>query len=194
MYMKRYISFLGLAALLSGCAATGSSNGGELTGVGGMALGNLGVFGLLMPALAIPVTWPAVIVGSLVVGALSLFGSKWVVDAAFSHEKIENYKASFKSKVMEEINRMKGENDFAGTVRQQVDEAFGALKEKIRSETEHILEDTQSQLTQIKVELAQQQVSGSKEKEQLKEMADGINQICLRAEELEKQLVRILSK
>ena len=167
---------------------------GGATGVGGMALGNLGVFGLLMPALAIPVTWPAVIVGSLVVGALSLFGSKWVVDAAFSHEKIENYKTSFKSKVMEEINRMKGENDFAGTVRQQVDEAFGALKEKIRSETEHILEDTQSQLTQIKVELAQQQVSGSKEKEQLKEMADGINQICLRAEELEKQLVRILSK
>lgn len=167
---------------------------GGATGVGGMALGNIGVFGLLMPALAIPITWPVVIVGSLVVGTLSLFSSKWVVDKTFSREKIETYKASFKAQVLEEIQRMKGENNFAETVRQQVDEAFGALKEKIRKETENILEDTQNQLTQIKVELAQQQVSGSKEKEQLDEMLESINQICVRAEELEQQLVRILSR
>ena len=167
---------------------------GGATGVGGMALGNIGVFGLLMPALAIPITWPVVIVGSLVVGTLSLFSSKWVVDKTFSREKIETYKASFKAQVLEEIQRMKGENNFAETVRRQVDEAFGALKEKIRKETENILEDTQNHLTQIKVELAQQQVSGSKEKEQLDEMLESINQICVRAEELEQQLVRILSR
>lgn len=167
---------------------------GGATGVGGMALGNFGVFSLLMPALAIPITWPVVIVGSLVVGALSFFSSKWVVDKTFSQEKIETYKASFKEQVLEEIQRMKGENNFAETVRRQVDEAFGALKEKIRKETENILEDTQNQLTQIKVELAQQQVSGSKEKEQLDEMLESINQICVRAEELEQQLVRILSR
>ena len=167
---------------------------GSATGVGGMALGNIGVFGLLMPALAIPITWPVVIVGSLVVGTLSLFSSKWVVDKTFSREKIETYKASFKAQVLEEIQRMKGENNFAETVRRQVDEAFGALKEKIRKETENILEDTQNQLTQIKVELAQQQVSGSKEKEQLDEMLESINQICVRAEELEQQLVGILSR
>ncbi|WP_302496030.1 dynamin family protein [uncultured Flavonifractor sp.] len=167
---------------------------GGATGVGGMALGNIGVFGLLMPALAIPITWPVVIVGSLVVGTLSLFSSKWVVDKTFSREKIETYKASFKAQVLEEIQRMKGENNFAETVRRQVDEAFGALKEKIRKETENILEDTQNQLTQIKVELAQQQVSGSKEKEQLDEMLESINQICVRAEELEQQLVCILSR
>ena len=167
---------------------------GGATGVGGMALGNIGVFGLLMPALAIPITWPVVIVGSLVVGTLSLFSSKWVVDKTFSREKIETYKASFKAQVLEEIQRMKGENNFAETVRRQVDEAFGALKEKIRKETENILEDTQNQLTQIKVELAQQQVSGSKEKEQLDEMLESINQICVRAEELEQQLVGILSR
>ena len=165
---------------------------GGATGVGGMALGNIGVFGLLMPALAIPITWPVVIVGSLVVGTLILFSSKWVVDKTFSREKIETYKASFKAQVLEEIQRMKGENNFAETVRRQVDEAFGALKEKIRKETENILEDTQNQLTQIKVELAQQQVSGSKEKEQLDEMLESINQICVRAEELEQQLVGIL--
>lgn len=167
---------------------------GGATGVGGMALGNIGVFGLLMPALAIPITWPVVIVGSLVVGTLSLFSSKWVVDKTFSREKIETYKASFKAQVLEEIQRMKGENNFAETVRRQVDEAFGTLKEKIRKETENILEDTQNQLTQIKVELAQQQVSGSKEKEQLDEMLESINQICVRAEELEQQLVGILSR
>ena len=167
---------------------------GGATGVGGMALGNIGVFGLLMPALAIPITWPVVIVGSLVVGTLSLFSSKWVVDKTFSREKIETYKASFKAQVLEEIQRMKGENNFAETVRRQVDEAFGALKEKIRKETENILEDTQNQLTQLKVELAQQQVSGSKEKEQLDEMLESINQICVRAEELEQQLVGILSR
>ena len=40
MYMKRYISFLGLAAILSGCAAIpGSSNGGELDRCGRYGLG-----------------------------------------------------------------------------------------------------------------------------------------------------------
>ena len=48
MYMKRYISFLGLAAILSGCASSGSSNGGELIGVGGMAWGEPTPYGMVL--------------------------------------------------------------------------------------------------------------------------------------------------
>ena len=47
MYMKRYISFLGLAAILSSCASSGSSNGGELIGVGGMAWGEPNPYGMV---------------------------------------------------------------------------------------------------------------------------------------------------
>ena len=50
MYMKRYISFLGLAAILSGCASSGSSNGGELIGVGGMAWGEPTPYGMVTKA------------------------------------------------------------------------------------------------------------------------------------------------
>lgn len=48
MYMKRYISYLGLAAILSSCASSGSTNGGELTGVGGMAWGEPTPYGMVL--------------------------------------------------------------------------------------------------------------------------------------------------
>ena len=48
MFMKKYISFLALAALASGCASTGGSNGGELTGVGGTAWGEPTPYGMVL--------------------------------------------------------------------------------------------------------------------------------------------------
>ncbi|MCD7710944.1 MAG: SUMF1/EgtB/PvdO family nonheme iron enzyme [Porphyromonadaceae bacterium] len=46
--MKRYITFLGLAALVSGCASSGGSNGGELVGVGGTAWGEPSPYGMVL--------------------------------------------------------------------------------------------------------------------------------------------------
>jgi hypothetical protein len=167
---------------------------GGATGFAGMAIGNIGLFGLLLPALAIPVTWPVAIIGGLAVGILSTFSSKWALNKVFAKDKIEKFKSSFKEAISKELSKMKAEDNFSENVRRQVDAAFDALKTKIKTETEHILGDTQNQLTQLKVELAQADVSRSKEKEELKEMLVTIDQICTRADEISKQLTAVLAR
>lgn len=165
---------------------------GGATGFAGMAIGNLGLFSLLLPALAIPVTWPVAIIGGLAVGILSTFSSKWALNKVFAKDRIEKFKNSFKDAIKNELAKMKAEDNFSENVRKQVDSAFEALKAKIKTETENILGDTQNQLTQLKIELAQADVTRGREKEDLKQMLVTIDQICARADEISKQLTVVL--
>ena len=166
---------------------------GGATGVAGMMAGNFAL-GLLLPALAIPITWPVAIISFVAVGALSLFTSKFALSKAFSKEKIEHFKENFKSEVAKQIDKLKAQDNFTETVRTQVEEAFDALKKKINTETENILNDTQNQLTQIKVQMAQKETDDAHTLEEYKDMLKVIDSICLRADSLGKQLVEILTK
>lgn len=170
----------------------GALLGGATSFAGTMAAG-FGV-GLLTTALAIPLTWPVLLIGGILAGVFGTFTGKWVLGKSFAKDKIEKFKSSFKEAVLKELVNMKNQDNFSENVRSQVDDAFNALKNKIRVETENILTDTQNQLTQLKVELAQNTLAGEKEKEELKEMVASVNQICSRAEELGKQLSLVLSK
>ncbi len=167
---------------------------GGATGFAGMALGNLGLFGLLLPALAIPITWPVAIIGGLAVGVISTFSSKWALGKVFAKEKIIKFKESFKDNVTKELLKMKADDNFSQNVHESVEEAFEALKNKIKTETESILGDTQNQLTQLKVERAQSEITSEKEKEELKQMLEAVDAICARAEKIGKQLATVFAK
>lgn len=166
---------------------------GGATSFAGVFTSGLGV-ALLTTALAIPFTWPVALV-SLVIGSITgTFTSKWALDKVFSKGKIEKFKASFTESVLKEMAKMRAEDNFTESVREQVQGAFDALKNKIRTETDTILGDTQNQLTQIKVELAQNALSSDKEKEDLSLMLESINSICVHADEIGKQLTIILNR
>ncbi len=167
---------------------------GGATGVAGMLAGNIGIFSLLLPALAIPVTWPVAIIGAVAVGLLSTFTSKWAVNKVFAKDRIEKFKTSFKDGISQELNKMRAEDNFTTEVWNQVDAAFDALKTKIRTETDNILNDTQAQLMQIKVEITQNAVASDQEKEELRLMLDTISIICARADDVSRQLAVVLAR
>ena len=72
--------------------------------------------------------------------------------------------------------------------------AFNALKDKINTETENILNDTQNQLTRIKVEMAQKETDNAHMQEEYADILKATDDICLRAETLSRQLIEVLTK
>lgn len=169
----------------------GALLGGGTSFAGTMAAG----FGasLLLSALSIPLTWPVMLVAGVAAATVGAFTGKWALGRFFGESRIERFKDSFKEAVHGELARMKAEDDFSENVRAQIMEAFNALKEKIRTETETILGDTQNQLTQLKVELAQAGSREDLEKEELKAIVEDLDGICRRADEIGRQLTQVLA-
>lgn len=149
---------------------------------------------LLISALAIPLTWPVLLVAGIGAAAAGAFTGKWALGKAFSKDRIEKFKSSFKEAVHAELVRMKAADDISENVRKQIEAAFDALKEKIRTETENILGDTQNQLTQIKVELARADSMDAHEKDELRRMLSELDAICARADGISKELTLVLTR
>jgi len=163
--------------------------GALLGGATGMA-GMLGVT-LLASALALPVALPVWIVG----GIVATFTSRFALSKVFGGvDKTEKFRDAFRENILSELANMKAQDSFSDTVRGQIESAFESLKNKIKTETEHILNDTQNQLTDLKVELANASVLEEKEKEELAQMLSVIDSICVKADDLSKQLDAVLSK
>lgn len=170
----------------------GALLGGGTSFAGTMAA-SMGV-GLLLAALSIPLTWPVVLVGGIGAAAVGTFTGKWALGKVFSKDRIEKFKSSFKDAVHAELVRMKAADDISEAVRSQVEYAFDALKDKIKTETENILGDTQNQLTQLKVELAQADSVDARERDELKNMLSELDGICVRADKISKELTLVLSR
>ncbi len=169
-------------------ALLGGVTGGIGTGVAGFG------GGIIIGLLGLPFTWPVLIVAGIGAAIVGTFTGKWALSKAFSKNKIEKFRESFKDGVMQQLTKMKATDNIADSIRVHVEQTFEALKEKIRSETESILSDTQNQLTQLKVELAQTSLTSDKEKKELQVMLEGIDGICKRAEEISSQLTAILTR
>ena len=149
---------------------------------------------LLIASLAIPATWPVVLVSFAIAGLVSAFTGKWALNLAFSKEKVTRFKEDYKKAIGKELEKLQTQENFSESVRRQVDDAFNALKNKLRVETENILSDTENQLTQLKVDMAERSLSTDVERENLKKILETVDAICIRADEISKQLLVVLSR
>jgi len=170
----------------------GALLGGASSVAGTLATG-FGV-GLLMSVLSLPATWPVLLVGSLVAAFGGSLAGKFVVGKALVNAKIDKFRDSFKDSVRKELQKLRDQDHLSDNVEKQINDAFDALKKKLEKETENILQDTESQLAQLKVELAQKALMTEKEKEELTHMVDSVREISLRAEAINKQLSVILAR
>lgn len=189
--------FLGVGGIYAGYKQAGWK--GALLGGGASAatfMGSVMGINLLLGALALPLAWPVALVGTIGVALFSTFAGEKAVAQFFSGSpgKLDSVKKSFQASIHKELGRMKAENNFADDVWHQIEEAFDALKQKIRSETETILSDTQNQLTQLKVDLAHSEAVSQREEAELREMLGSIGEICGRSEELGNQLISVLNR
>jgi len=177
---------MGISSIFMGFKQSGWKGAliGGATGFGAFTVA------LATVSLAIPILWPAMIIA----GVASAFAARFSLGIFTSGDKTESYKEAFKENILNELAAMKSQNDFSETVKSQIEMAFEALKNKINTETEHILSDTQNQLTNLKVDLSKATILGDKEKEEMKQMISEIDNICAGADEMSKQLAAVFSK
>ena len=187
--------YVGLGNLFIGYKEAGWKGallGGGVGMVGWYATGN--AFLSLMSALAISVTPGLNLIALAVAAIASTFGTRFVLGKLFRRDKVQKFKEDFKAALDAEISRIREEASFSRGVREQVDAAFDALKDKVYTETERILGDTQTQLNQLQLDVARSASMEEQERAELKEMLETVNQICQRAEHVGKQLSSIMTR
>lgn len=110
-------------------------------------------------------------------GIAGTFGGKLAVDKFLVQERIDKYKADFKTQVRKQFHEMKITTDFSETVRKQVFNSFEGLKAKIESETEIILRDTQKTLDNLNRLKAEKKEVSEKEMDRLHNIAEEASEV-----------------
>lgn len=127
-----------------------------------------------------------------IAGIAGTFAGKISVDKILVQERIDKYKANFKTAVKKQFHEMKINSDFSETVRQQVFASFEGLKSKIEDETEIILRDTQETLDKLNQMKNEQNTLSENEKEQLHSIAEYTGGLLAETYNLHKALTDAL--
>ena len=166
---------------------------GGVAGLVGSYASAIGI-GSLMLALSIPFSGPILVVGGILAALVGTFTGKWVLGKFFPSDKIERFKNAIKEAVGKEIDKLEKENDFSKKVKEQVDTMFDALKNKVKTETNNILDDTQNRLSKLKQDLTENKINKESEKEQLKQITLIISEMNKNVQILDGQIQEILKK
>ncbi len=169
-------------------ALLGGITGGVTTFGGSM------LAGVLVGLLSLPMTLPVLVIGGILGSIVGIFAGRGVTDLFFADVKIERLKKGFREEIIKEIALMKRDSEIATKIRKQIDDTFQALENKVRTETEKIMGDTEQQLIQLKGEVTQNHATSEREKEIIGKMLKDVDEICLYANELEGELTKILTK
>lgn len=182
--------------LLAGGGFGGIYVGFKAAGLKGALIGGAAGFGgafgvaFILSALAIPITWPAVLAMSVV----SAFTSKFVIGKFFQGSKTEKFKKALKELTVEKFKELEKSCDLLVSTKEQIATAFDALKNKIDQETENILKDTEDTLAVLQVKVTQNSFLAEREKEELKEMVNTVYNMAQRSTEINKNLLAVLNK
>lgn len=142
----------------------------------------------LVGFLGIAVGGPVTLCLIAIAGIAGTFSGKITVDNILVQERIDKYKANFKSSVKKQFHEMKINSDFSETVRQQVFSSFEGLKSKIEDETEIILRDTQETLDKLNQMKVEQSNLSESEIEKLKGYAKYTSELLAQTYNLHKAL------
>lgn len=158
-------------------------------GVGfGAAFGSL----LLLSALAIPFTWPL----AIAVGFAGSIASRFALNKIFggNEKQVMKFKDQFKDAVESRFKEIKSSNDMTNQLREQINTAFAALKDKINNETETILRDTEAVLMDLQEKILKNRLLAEKEKEELQNMVASVSTIVEKASELSQSINTVLNR
>ena len=131
---------------------------------------------------------PVIICLVALAGLTGTFTGKFSVEKLLVQERIDKYKADFKTSVKKQFHEMKINSDFTETVRQQVYSSFEGLKAKIEDETEIILKDTQKTLDNLNNLKTEKKTLTENEKEKLQTLAEFTGGLLAETYNLHKQL------
>lgn len=149
--------------------------------------------GVLLAGLGIPFTWPVLIIAGVAAALVGTLTGKKALQWLVPNNKVDKFRTQFIESINKEYIKLENESNLHQKIKVQVEDSFVALKSKMNTETENILNDTQTTLEELKIKVAQSEVMATKEQEQLTAMSESIAKIAENASEINKQLVAILN-
>jgi hypothetical protein len=143
--------------------------------------------GLVATAIGLPVTFHFVVA----VGILSIFtgftGSH-LSKKIFASDRVASLKSSFYQLVLKDLDRQLQTSSLQIKVDRQIDDTFNALKQRLNSELESLLDNTTSTLTQLGAKRGRQEVMNEHERQELEKMHHKTEQIINYAKDLSRQI------
>ncbi|MFB2917873.1 dynamin family protein [Aerosakkonema funiforme] len=177
--------FIGFGGIWGGYRVAGIK--GALAGAGA-SVATIFVTAFIVAVVGAPVTLPLVI-GTTIV---SFFTADWFAKAVFSQEQVKTFKANYKAKVLEAIDK-ELRQDLENSINNQITDLFGELKQTLQKEVEALLDNTQGTLADLRAKREKNIVLSEAERRELSEIRAETERIFGNAERLSKQLVEVMS-
>ncbi len=149
---------------------------------------------MLLAGIGLPLTWPVLIIAGVASALVGTFAGKKALGWLIPDNKVDKFRNQFTEAIKNEYEKLENDSNFHLKVKEQIEAAFEALKNKINTETEHILNDTQATLDDLKIKVAQSEVMAEKEQQQLASMSENIAKIAETASKINQQLIAVLSQ
>lgn len=178
IYYLNY-SFLGAGGLYQGFKKAGLK--GALVGGIGSYVGVWGTAALLGSVLS----------GGWLLLVCVLMGKasgSWILDKFFHTDTVGILKEKLRKVISDELEKSKSSFDYAAEVRKQVDKMFSAAKENITKESDELIDRTQNQLAQLKVEITSSTIEKDTEMKRIESVARQIADIYEKTEEIDNQI------
>lgn len=159
-------------------------------GMKGAAVGAAGTVGtayaaaFVASAVSIPATWPVI----AILGVLSAFSGGWLTKVIFRSEQVANFKENYRDSVCTAIEKQLQDAHVSQKVDAQVTNIFRILKEKVRTDVNSLLDDTQSTLADLDSQLQRDEVMTEHKQQELASMRRETDRILGNAQRMSEQL------
>jgi hypothetical protein len=170
----------------------GAWAGYRQAGLKGAAVGAAGTYGTAYAAgivaalIGFPITLPVI----AILGVLSAFSGGWLTKLVFGSEVIANFKASYKEGVSAAIDKQLRDARVSQKVYAQITNLFEMLKNKVRSDVESLLDDTQRTLTDLDSQFQRDDLIAEHKRQELENMSNEANRMLSNAQRMSEQLLQ----
>lgn len=181
----------GLGGIVSGFQEQGIK-GAVTGGIAGLGAGLAAEAALAM--VAIPLTWP-VVIG---IGLLSSFAGRGAVRKIFGSPKdgtavtLNEFRTALKSSAQNMVDGQKSGKELERLVNEQIGTGFAAIKERLETETENVLKDTEQTLADIRETFIRKNMESEQIKQELKELTDKTESVARHVKEVDEQINAVL--
>lgn len=181
----------GLGGIVSGFQEQGVK-GAVTGGIAGLGAGLAAE--AVLAAVAIPLTWP-VVIG---IGLLSSFAGRGAVRAIFGGARestavtLDQFRTALKTSAQAMVDSQKSSRELERLVNEQINTGFAAIKEKVETETENVLKDTEQTLADIRETFIRKNMESEQIKQELKELTEKVDLVARHVKEVDAQINAVL--
>ena len=131
-------------------------------------------------------------------GLLSSFAGRGAVRKIFGSPKdgtavtLNEVRTALKSSAQNMVDGQKSGKELERLVNEQIGTGFAAIKERLETETENVLKDTEQTLADIRETFIRKNMESEQIKQELKELTDKTESVARHVKEVDEQINAVL--